>query len=84
MSELVSNALLHGRGDPTLTMDLVEGRLRITVHDEGGGTPAIHVSRPDEPHGRGLRIVERVSTAWGIETVDHSGTTVWAEMLTTR
>lgn len=77
-SELVSNAVLHGTGRIQLRAALDEDRLMIEVMDEGSGFE--HTARGvpfDDVSGRGLTIVDNVSSRWGI----HEGTThVWAEI----
>jgi len=79
VSELASNAVIHGAGDTSLTLERDVHHLRITVHDSGGGTPTPRDTAADEPSGRGLRIVERLATQWGFD-VDVDGTVVWAEI----
>ena len=78
VSELVTNAVVHGVGRIVLSIELDEDRLLIEVIDEGSGFE--HTARQvpfDELSGRGLAIVEATSSRWGI----HAGTThVWAEI----
>jgi anti-sigma regulatory factor (Ser/Thr protein kinase) len=80
VSELVNNAVLHGQGAIRLRLQLDAGDLRGEVIDGGGGFE--HELRAAGPHataGRGLLIVDRLTTQWGV----HEGTThVWFEMLT--
>ncbi|MFI6174905.1 ATP-binding protein [Nonomuraea sp. NPDC051191] len=90
VSELVSNAIQHtasGLGGGLVTVDVVSGgasRARIEVTDDGADT----VPRPRSPEnldlrGRGLKLVEDVSTAWGLRRLGHSRQlTVWAEFTT--
>ena len=84
ISELFSNALRHAAPLPgaqlrvAWTIDPVS--VRVSVSD--GGAPT--VSELGEPAqgaigGRGLRIVEKLSTKWGTSTSE-DGTTVWAEV----
>jgi anti-sigma regulatory factor (Ser/Thr protein kinase) len=77
-TELVNNAVLHGQGSISLQADLNADRLQIEVIDQGGGFE--HVAREvpfDELSGRGLSIVDALSSRWGV----HEGTThVWAEV----
>lgn len=77
-SELVNNALLHGRGTITLRAGLDEDRLLVEVMDEGSGFE--RVMRKDDFEtlgGWGLRIVEAEASRWGV----HEGTThVWFEI----
>jgi hypothetical protein len=74
VSELVNNAVVHGRGAIELRVSWWRGRVRIEVTDEGKDA-AIRTGIHDMPHG--LDIVEAVSLAWGA----HEGSThVWAEL----
>jgi len=77
VSELVSNALLHGSGE--IQVDLRcedDGRVRLAVGDEGRG--AAPVPRVDERRigGWGLRFVEQLAESWGSERHEW-GTLVW-------
>jgi anti-sigma regulatory factor (Ser/Thr protein kinase) len=78
VSELVTNAVVHGEGGIRLTADLEDDRLRLEVRDEGSGLE--HAARGmsfRELRGHGLTIVGALSSRWGI----HEGTThVWAEV----
>ena len=65
VTELVSNALLHGRGDITLRIAFDGSRVSGLVGDEGAG----FVAAAREPGSRriggyGLEIVERLSESW--------------------
>ena len=78
VSELVTNAVIHGRGEVTLRAQLDDDRLLVEVIDEGGG-----FERTVRQHdfasigGRGLAIVDTAASRWGI----HEGTThVWFEL----
>ena len=77
-SELVNNAILHGKGPIALEVDLDENRLMIEVIDAGQGFEHVVREIPfEELGGRGLTIVDAVASRWGI----HEGTThVWAEL----
>jgi anti-sigma regulatory factor (Ser/Thr protein kinase) len=78
VSELVTNAVVHGTGQIHLRTDLDADRLVVHVIDEGSGFE--HKARQvpaDQLHGRGLLIVDATSSRWGI----YEGTThVWAEV----
>jgi anti-sigma regulatory factor (Ser/Thr protein kinase) len=77
-SELVTNAIRHGATGFELKID-VEENIRVEVRDEGAGRPAVVAAGPQDPSGRGLGIVQALSTAWGvIPTAD--GKTVWYEL----
>ena len=75
VSELVSNALEHGRGQVVLRLRFDEGTVYGEVTDQGGGFEhEIRARGPGEVKGRGLFMVAALSKRWGI----HEGTThVW-------
>jgi anti-sigma regulatory factor (Ser/Thr protein kinase) len=78
VSELVTNAVVHGEGRIHLVGDLDEDRLRVEVRDEGSGFErAASGTGFCELHGHGLTIVEALSSRWGIR---ESTTHVWAEI----
>jgi anti-sigma regulatory factor (Ser/Thr protein kinase) len=76
VSELVSNAVVHGSSPIDLELWRAEDVVRATVTDRGAGRPVLRDPRKDEPHGRGLLIVQSLAHDWGIETFD-SGKSVW-------
>jgi anti-sigma regulatory factor (Ser/Thr protein kinase) len=78
VSELVNNAVLHGRGAITLRAVLDEDRLLVEVMDEGSDFERVMREQDfDELGGWGLRIVEAEASRWGV----HEGTThVWFEI----
>lgn len=78
VSELVTNAVLHGRGRILLRAQADADRVLVEVIDEGQGFEHQVCEQPFEAlRGRGLGIVEAESSRWGI----HEGTThVWFEL----
>lgn len=78
ISELVSNAVLHGRGAITIRGDLNPDRVVFEVIDQGEGFEReVRGYDFDDLHGRGLAIVDAQASRWGI----HEGTThVWFEL----
>jgi len=81
-SELVANAMKHSATVLNLTVSHVDTRLRIAVHDHGGGEPAIPTrserEAAAEQNGRGLQLIEAESRAWGVFPGRGRGKTVWA------
>ena len=81
VSELLSNAIRHARPLPGATVrvswELADDSLQVSVED-GGATTRPRATHPSLSSlgGRGLAIVEHLSTNWGVTTSD--GTTVWA------
>ena len=83
VSELVTNAVLHSRGDVSLTLAVADGLLEVGVTDPGPRLPPQRrlESRTAGPPwtaegGRGLRLVDRLSVEWGVVTLSQ-GKQVW-------
>jgi anti-sigma regulatory factor (Ser/Thr protein kinase) len=77
-SELVTNAVVHGKGAIGLSALLDEDRLMIEVTDEGDGFErTVRQHGLDAVGGNGLNIVDRLASRWGI----HAGSSqVWFEL----
>jgi anti-sigma regulatory factor (Ser/Thr protein kinase) len=78
VSELVTNALLHGHGAIAVRARLRQDRLFVEITDEGRGfswtTPE---QDRDRRNGWGLLLVDTESDRWGMHE-DH--TRVWFEL----
>jgi anti-sigma regulatory factor (Ser/Thr protein kinase) len=74
-SELTTNSVRHAHSGFELAVRL-QGRIRIEVRDCGAGRPTRLSPTPQDPSGRGLRIVETMADAWGF-CPSPSGKTVW-------
>ena len=82
VSELVTNAIVHGRGQVEVVMADVDGCVRLEVRDEGTvGAPRPTVRTDDGVGGWGLRLVEGLSDTWGTRC-DGGRTHVWMERRT--
>jgi PAS domain S-box-containing protein len=83
-SELVTNAVLHARTDVQVTI-VVDGVVRVEVHDESGMMPASRSHAVDSMTGRGLQIVGQLADDYGVEveaptatgSLNGGGKTVW-------
>ena len=78
-SELVTNAVLHARTELTLTLELREDRVRISVKDRSQAPATLRHYRADALTGRGLGVVAALSDRWGVSTAP-DGKLVWAEL----
>ncbi|HSI93660.1 MAG TPA: ATP-binding protein [Jiangellaceae bacterium] len=81
VSELVTNALRHGRPPMELRIrPLRAGGIRLEVLDSAGDDlPIRNLPQPDAVTGRGVGIVAALSNRWGSEPVA-AGKLVWAEI----
>ncbi|MEV7774425.1 ATP-binding protein [Kitasatospora sp. NPDC086791] len=77
LSELVSNAILHG-GVPTVVLELRPGFVYIAVADRAPGELCARCPELDSTTGRGLFLVDQLADEWGVEEIDSYGKAVWA------
>ncbi len=78
-TELVTNAVRHGRGSISLRLRRACHALYIEVDDDGSALPDRRHAEEDDEGGRGLQLVEALSEAWGVRPQDH-GKSVWCAM----
>jgi anti-sigma regulatory factor (Ser/Thr protein kinase) len=81
VSELVTNALLHASPPLTVRVRGTADHPRVEVHDGSPEPPMMPTDEPDEDDllltfGRGLGIVARCATAWGVD-LEEDGKTIW-------
>ncbi len=77
LSELVTNAMVHGGAGCTIEMRHWDNRLRLEVRDRSRQAPVLGLASPGDFGGRGLRVVDAVAEAWGWEPTG-DGKCVWA------
>lgn len=78
VSEVVTNAVRHARTAGRLTVMRNARLLTVEVHD---GSDALPIRRPMSAialNGRGLRILDQLTTRWGTRSTG-SGKVVWFE-----
>ncbi|WP_375500664.1 ATP-binding protein [uncultured Jatrophihabitans sp.] len=82
VTELVANAVKHGQPAITLQLRLEPPGIGVRVHDDGDQLPVVPGdAAPDQPSGRGLRIVSTLASEWGVETSPETlGKTVWFQL----
>jgi len=76
-SELVTNAIVHAHSGVHVLVGPCNGGLQLEVTDKGPGTPSLSATTSTSVGGRGLRIVNDVTSAWGVRSSPTSKT-VWA------
>lgn len=81
VSELSSNALMHGNSDFVVTIDQRADLIRISVADKSPSPPLPRLASPVEPAGRGLQLVSWFADGWGTNLAE-AGKTVWVELRT--
>lgn len=81
VSELVTNAILHGRAPLELRALAAGAGVRVEVHDHEPTRPPIlrHDEDLTEPGGRGLQLVDTLADRWGWAEND-CGKVVWFEL----
>lgn len=77
VSELAANAALHARTPFTVSVDSGDGgTVRVEVSDGSRRLPLQRSYGADATTGRGLRLVQDISSSWGV--IDRAGgKTVW-------
>ncbi|MGZ5403535.1 MAG: MEDS domain-containing protein [Nocardioides sp.] len=79
VSELATNAIVHGGSPFRASVRRVGTVVRIAVEDVGPGLPQHRTVRHDALGGRGLAIVEDLALRWGCDRHD-GGKVLWAEL----
>ena len=79
VTELVTNAVLHGREPLELVVVAGPDLLRVEVRDTSPVSPTFTVLDPTAVTGRGLLLVAAVVDGWGVEP-EPGGKSVWFEV----
>ncbi|MFJ1838011.1 ATP-binding protein [Streptomyces sp. NPDC088175] len=79
VSELVTNAMVHGHGQVGLRIDRTDDQVYIEVTDENPAPAQLRHSTEDDMSGRGLHIVDVLAQNWG---VSNGGRTTWCALST--
>ena len=86
LHELVANSVVHAGADASQTieveMTIGDDVVRVAVSDHGSASIPTVPSADDDARagGRGLRLVETLSDAWGMRREGLHGTTLWFEL----
>jgi hypothetical protein len=77
-TELVENAVRHGRSEPVLRLELRGDRLSVAVRDASPEPPGEPRTDTQRPGGRGITIVDSLCRVWGCSPWPRGGKVVWA------
>ena len=79
LSELVTNAVLHGREGILVSVVLTDATLRVQVADASPVSPSFSMLDPTAVTGRGLMLISAVADRWGVDPTP-DGKAVWFEL----
>ena len=82
VSELVTNAYLHGASGIALELEQQGDAIVLAVRDGSAVVPRPRVAEPGAENGRGLAILAAVTEDWGVEQEQGGGKRVWARLRT--
>lgn len=80
VSEVATNALVHGSGDVQVRVTTHDHVLRVEVADDSPRMPEPRAAGPFEEGGRGLSLVQQLSRGWGVYR-EGAGKVVWFELV---
>ena len=77
--ELLANAVVHGppSGAVAVTVTRRGDEIRVAVRDESPEAPRRKDAAPTAVGGRGVALVDALSTRWGVDDHGADGKTVW-------
>ena len=79
VSEVATNALVHGAGDVRVDVRTQGRAVRIEVSDDSTAVPVPRDAGLDSESGRGMALVDALSSRWGTDARP-DGKTVWFEV----
>jgi hypothetical protein len=78
VSELATNAIVHSLGCFSVTISCTDRRVTVTVRHVPTQPRVPFQGRRTDLSGRSLKIVELISSDWGVVSDDPGSQTVWA------
>lgn len=78
-SELVTNVVVHARTPMRLDVTVEDHSVRVAVVDDAPRTPSIRRAHEARLTGRGMTLVDALSTQWGVDPTP-PGKKVWFEL----
>jgi signal transduction histidine kinase/DNA-binding response OmpR family regulator/serine phosphatase RsbU (regulator of sigma subunit) len=83
VSEMVTNAIVHGRAPIALRLRQARSHLLLEVSDTATAVPRKLRPTADDVHGRGLQLVAMMADDWGTRPV-RDGKSVWCALALAR
>jgi two-component sensor histidine kinase len=80
LSELVTNAFMHGRPPYVVTVSINHEITRVAVEDSSSEFPSRRAPHPPDTGGFGLNLVDAAARAWGVTARRANGKIVWADI----
>ncbi|HVD27942.1 MAG TPA: ATP-binding protein [Mycobacteriales bacterium] len=81
VSEVVTNAVLHGRSAEFLDVEDRGASAYVSVSDASPMPPRVHNFAVESATGRGLRLVDQLAQRWGVDAAaSGKGKVVWFEV----
>lgn len=78
-SETATNAVRHAGTEATVVVRYLGDCVRVEVGDGSRAQPQVRSARPEDTSGRGMALVETLSSRWGV-TPTTDGKWVWFEV----
>lgn len=82
--EVTSNALRHAGGATQVVIYGSADHVYVEVSDDSPVLPTPLQPTPYQDRGRGLLLLERLASSWGVDPLPTGGKTVWFELRSTR
>ena len=80
VSELITNAVIHGQSAPRMHIQAVGGQIRVSVDDESRDAPVVPEQGVEALEaGRGLMLVDALASRWGWTPIER-GKRTWFEL----
>lgn len=82
-TEAVTNAVRHGPAGGTIVVavSVARGQWRVAVTDQSPRRPVVRDVEPWALGGRGVMLIDRLATAWGVDGARGTAKTVWFEVV---
>jgi anti-sigma regulatory factor (Ser/Thr protein kinase) len=79
MTEMVTNAICHAAGPLEVELARDSRVMVVGVSDRSQALPRPLMAETEAEGGRGLILLERLASRWGVRTHPQGGKTVWCE-----